>query len=262
MRRNVAGLAALAVVAAGLAACDAGEAPPPPDPTERRPAAADAADLRRLRHQAGARRTRSRDRRLQPGLRAGRRRDADLAHRGRADQRAQGRRGRPRRLHGLPRRPGLAAGGGADPAGGPAARRARRRLRRRLLARRAPGVQRGRPAPVHAVRHLADGDLLQQGTGRLRQDGGPGDLGPGGAARLDLRPVLGGRRLRDPAAQGHPWGVRRADHRVAGAVHHVRRRPGVRRRHQPHLARVQRRHQPGRAGALARAAPQPHPDPE
>ena len=34
------------------------------------------------------------------------------------------------------------------------------------------GVQRRQPAPVHALRHLADGDVLQQGARRLRPDGG------------------------------------------------------------------------------------------
>ena len=47
--------------------------------------------------------------------------------------------------------------------------RARRRLRRPLLARRGARVQRRGPAAVHAVRHLADGDLLQHRAGRLRR---------------------------------------------------------------------------------------------
>ena len=50
--------------------------------------------------------------------------------------------------------------------------------------------------------------------------------------------------------------------RGAGPVHLLRRRPDVRRRDRPDVARVLRRHHPGRAGAVARAAPQPHPDPD
>ena len=83
-----------------------------------------------------------------------------------------------------------------------------------------------------------------------------------GAARLDLRPVRRGGRLRDPPAQGHPRGVRRADAGGAGPVHLLRRWTDVRRRDGPHVARVLRQHHPGRSGADARAAAQPHPDPQ
>ena len=79
------------------------------------------------------------------------------------------------------------------------------------------GVQRRQPAAVHAVRHLADGDLLQQGPRRLRPDGGAGastyrrGRGGRGPADLDLRPVRRRRRLRHPPAPRHQGRVRRAD---------------------------------------------------
>ena len=60
--------------------------------------------------------------------------------------------------------------GRSQPVGEPA-RRARRRLRRRLLPRRARGVRRGPRPAVHALRHLADGHLLQHRARRLRGDG-------------------------------------------------------------------------------------------
>ena len=116
----------------------------------------------------------------------------------------RGRRGAPRRLPGEPRRPGHPAGRAADPARRRAARRAWGRLRRRLLPRRAAGVQRRRPAPVHAVRHLADGDLLQHPAGRLRPDGGPRPAVPRGAGGLDARDVHRGRPVRQPAGPAGP----------------------------------------------------------
>ena len=164
----------------------------------------------------------------------------------------------PRRVPRAPHRPALAARRGLHPAGRRAARRARCRLRRRLLPRCAPGVQRRRPAAVHAVRRLADGHLLQQGARELRADAQPR---PGRARgrrhQLDVRAVRRGRVVRHPAAPRHQGRAHRAHPPGAVAVHRVRRRVGVRRRGRPQVAGVLQRRLPGCAGADPGAAPQP-----
>ena len=172
-------------------------------------------------------------------------------------------RGRARRLHGVARRPRLAPGAAGQPAGRRAARRARRRLRRQLLPRRAARVQRGQPAPVHALRHLADGHLLQQGAHRLRED----DPARARRARpqrgrhpLVLRPVRRRGRLRHAPPAPHPRRARRPHAAQPRAVRLLRWRGAVRRRGGAHVAGVLRRGHPRRPGAHARAAPRPAAD--
>ncbi len=159
---------------------------------------------------------------------------------------------RPRRVHGLPRRPRVAA---------------RRELTQpvdELLDER--GVDFGddysrdalqafsaddrlqcmpygvSPMVIYYNKDLVDFDRMASARARRPRRR---------AARLDLRPVRRRGRLRHPPAPGHQGRAHRADARGAGPVHLLRRRPGVRRRDGPHVARVLRQHHPGRA----RAAP-------
>ena len=95
----------------------------------------------------------------------------------------------------------------AQPAHRRPARRPRRRLRRRLLAAGARGLRQRPRAPVHALRHLADGHLLQHRARRLPGDGRARPRrthrrrrGPHQEADLDPRAVPD-RGRRTPAAR-------------------------------------------------------------
>ncbi|CAA9393402.1 MAG: hypothetical protein AVDCRST_MAG06-1742, partial [uncultured Nocardioides sp.] len=208
-------------------------------------------DARRLRARGRARGLRGRRRRLQRLVAdgAGRARAVAGPRRGRAGGR---RRRRPRRVHGLapgPARPDVARGRAA---GRGAARRAGRRLRRRLLPRRRGGVRPRRPAPVHAVRRLARGDVRQHRARRLREDGGPRPQRPAARGLLEPRRVHRGGGVRVPSGPRHPRHPRllhRADPARADALHLLRRRPGLRRRRRAHLLDPLRRRHPGRPRA-------------
>ena len=130
----------------------------------------------------------------------------------------------------------------AEPPGRRPARRARRRLRRRLLPRRARGLRRRPRAAVHAVRHLADGHLLQHARSSTSTDGRarPAGAQPGRGRGATLRSrcgtstdVRGRGRVRHPPAQGHRGLLRRPHAARPRAVHLLRRRRALRRRRDP-----------------------------
>ena len=212
----------------------------------------------------GDRRLPGRRRHLQRHQRRGHGQDQGLRHPRRPDRGARQRRGA-RRLPGQPRRPRRPAGAEAQPADRRPARRARRRLRRRLLAAGARGVRQRPRAAVHALRHLADGHLLQQRARRLRGDGRARPRrphrrrrGPRQEADLDPRAVPDRGGLRQPPAPRHRRLLRRADAARAGAVHLLRRRQDLRQRRRADLAGLLlRRHPVGpREGAAAAARPE------
>ena len=144
-----------------------------------------------------------------------------------------------RRLPRVAARPAVVRRERPDRARRHAARRARRRLRRRLLPRRPRGVQQRQPAAVHAVRHLAAGDLLQRehwstSTG-WRSAGSTSRPTTGGGPSTSSWPRRSSRPVRAASTKGVS-----IDPTLRGLAPFVvlRRRRDLRRRHRPDLARV------------------------
>ena len=190
-RRTAAAAALLLLGALGLAGCT-DDAAGPPDPPATTAAAAGRpgrAHLRRLRLARRGRGLRRHGQRVQLAHRRGQVTVEVLAHPRRGDGRARSPATLPDVF--LISRRDLAAfqaDGEVQPVD-ELPRRARRRLRRRLLPRRAAGVQPRQPAAVHALRHLADGHLLQHRARRLRADAGPRAARPPGRTTSDEPPT-------------------------------------------------------------------------
>ena len=220
------------------------------------------ADVRGLRVRGRGRGLRRHGPRVQLAQRRGPGQRRHLAQPRRGGRRARGRRGAPGRVPGLPARPrrlpartrrcsrstSCSTSAASTSATATRATRCRRSACDDRLQCMPYGIS---PMVIYYNTELIDFDRM-----RARGlDAGARTTG-GAAARVDLRAVRRRRRVRHPAAPGHQGRLRRPDAARAGAVHLLRRRPDLRRRHRPDVAGVLRRRAPARAGADARAAPQ------